>query len=196
MLRATVLACAVLATPPGNHEASRQLDLNLGSAEEGRGRSQTVPVAVAAKNRKGLRFLEPESGTTFFSVEGDGTLRFFERVLGTLGSDLTFTFAGTGGMVTASVTDSGRVVIATTKGVDLGRLPENLSRLLREQGGRVESPYSIQADGSATAPRVKPLSFDAQGHLSERGLLVEGLTPENRRAAMFVYLVMTFIIPA
>ena len=67
--------------------------------------------------------------------------------------------------------------------------------MLRDYEGRVESGYAIQRDGTATIARARPLSFDAEGRLSERGLVVHGLTPHNRRTAMFVYVLLTTITP-
>jgi len=143
-----------------------------------------------------LQFVEVSTGTVFFSLQReDGLLRVGDHVVGQLLPDGTFVFSHTEAGVTASLSDAGRVLIVASEGVDLTKIPGELGRLLRDYGGSVESGYTIQQDGNATIPRGRPVSLSAEGHLSEGGLAVQGLTPQTRRTAMFVYVLLSTIIP-
>lgn len=140
-----------------------------------------------------LQFVEVLSGTAFFSLQRDGVLRVGDRVVGQLSPAGTFTFGHTPGRVTATLSNIGRVEIVASDGTDLHQISGELGRLLRDYGGRVESGYTIQPDDTATIPLARPLSFDAEGRLSERGLMVQGLTPQTRRTAMFIYVLVSTV---
>ncbi len=131
--------------------------------------------------------------TTFLALHADGQLRVGDRDLGRVSSDGTFLFSDGGGLVSARLTEDGRVVLLVRKGTDLAKIPGALGRVLRAHGGELASAYTIHDDGTAHAVRARPLSFDGDGRLSERGLVVRGLTAATRRTALFVYLIATTI---
>lgn len=141
-----------------------------------------------------LRFVDAQSGGVLFALAPDGTLRLGTQVLGVLGDDVVFRFASTIGAVTARLTADGHVVIAAVDGTDLATVNGEVGKLLRTFQGRIASAYVIDATGTATAPRVPPLSFDEQGKLVGTALSVPGLTARHRRTAMFVYVLLTMLI--
>ncbi len=133
-------------------------------------------------------------GRPFMALQADGLLRVGEHTMGRLSRDGTFFFEEGEGRVTARLTDDGRVVVQAAQGINPARIAGPLGAALRRHGeNKIESAYTIHDDGTASAPRVQPLSFDPDGRLSERGIVVHGLTMANRRTALFVYLLVATI---
>jgi hypothetical protein len=131
-------------------------------------------------------------GLTYFSLR-EGSLRVADRVVAHLSPDGVLVFDEKAGRITATIDARGRVAIVAAEGTDLSRVQGHLGLELRKFGGRIESAYTIHPDGTATIPLGETLAFDAEGRIS--GLVVHGLTPRNRRTAMFIYVLLTMLIP-
>ena len=161
--------------------------------------SSAAPQAVSATGtpvlvRAELAFVEPRDGVTRFSLGGNGELRAGKQLVGILSTDETFSFAGGNGEVTAKLDRTGRVEITAAAG-DHPALPGDLNKLLHDYNGTVRSGYAIDADGTATIALARPLAFAADGTLSSGALRVVGLTAKTRRTAMFMYVLLSTIIP-
>ncbi len=158
------------------------------SASEGEAR------APARLTLSELTFLM-DGEAPFIVLHADGLLRVSDREWGRLVPDGTFSFSEGGGLVSARLTEEGRVLVFAREGTDLAKLPGALGKLFREYGqNEIASAYTIRGDGTAIAPRGAPLFFDDHGRLSEKGLVVRGLSAETRRTALFVYLIVATVL--
>ncbi|MBK9072511.1 MAG: hypothetical protein IPL79_16160 [Myxococcales bacterium] len=140
-----------------------------------------------------LQYVDISSGMTFFSLQRDGVFRAGKRIVGRLDGAGTFVFDDTQGRVTATLSENGRIAIIASEGTDLAAIPGRLGRLLTDFEGRVESGYTLGSDATATIALGNTLAFDDQGRLADREMMVKGLTPQTRRTAMFLYLVLAMI---
>jgi len=139
--------------------------------------SDFPPVAPAD-----LRFTK--DARPFFSLDRAGTLRIGDEELGTLGADGVFQY--TDNPAEATLTDDDNYTATPGGG---GRLVLR-GRTLGMGGGLLKSAYVVYPDGNASLPDGSTVCFDEKGRLSDGRAEVEGLTPENRRTAMFVYLLV------
>ena len=155
----------------------------------------SASVSPSAPGPSELRFTDAQSGGVFFAVLADGTLRVGKQDLGHLTTTpaILFTFAPAYHGATARLTADGHVVLEAPPAA-LATLPGDLGKLLRDYDGKVSSAYVIDADARATAPHASPLTFDDAGHLTGTSLSVPGLAAPDRRAAMFVYVLLSMII--
>ena len=171
-----------------SHPSASQAPSNAAAAS-----SASVAAAPASLVIAPISFEPPGKSVTVFQLAADGTLTAGAQVLGQLTSDGKLTFAGAGGAVVAQLGSDGTVEIRGPKDVRTSELPGDLANLLRSYDGVIRPAYIIEAD-RATISHNRPATFDDHDVLDNR-LHVTGLTPATKRTALFVYVVLSAIMP-
>ena len=149
-------------------------------------RAATLPVAK-------LAFVDPVTNLRAWTMTEDGELVQMVLPIGTLGVDGTFVFRVPS--IAARLDADGRIVITGPERPALDEIfietmPGLVAGLLAGRG-TIRSPYRITADGNASTVDGKSLAIDGTGRIERWE--IHGLTPGNRRTAMFIYVLMAMV---